>query len=185
MAFFFIKRAKYRGPSLILLDLISRTVLGIVRRMKFFKTLTKDQNLWNIIYTFFFLVFVLLLSRTLFLKLGYLPTSISLPDFLLVVLATFRLIRLFVYDKITFFLRDLFADEEQGPGKTFFELLACPWCFGVWCSAVILFFYYYTPLSWYFILLLAIGGLASLLQLFSNAIGWTAEHTKKKATEEN
>ncbi len=152
--------------------------------MKFLRILTKDQNLWNIIYALFFLIFVAVLSRTLFLKLGYFPTSISLPDFFLIVLATFRLIRLFVYDKITFFLRDLFADAERGPLKTFSELLACPWCFGVWCSAVILFLYYYTPLSWYFILLLAVGGLASFLQLLSNAIGWNAEHSKKRVLEE-
>jgi hypothetical protein len=87
---------------------------------------------------------------------GSLPTSISLFDLVLIILATFRLTRLFVYDKITRFLRDLFfhanemyteegvtyfskKERMHGPLRTVYELLTCPWCFSVWAGTVVVF----------------------------------------------
>ncbi len=132
----------------------------------------------------------------LLVRLGRLPDSISLFDLALVSLAAFRLTRLFVYDKITQFVRDWFlvkrvekADGElliirsphrSGPLRTISELLGCPWCFGVWAALVVLFFYALTPLAWFPILLLAVAGVGSFLQILANMIGWRAERLKQK-----
>jgi hypothetical protein len=159
-----------------------------------------DQNFWNIVYSIFFLVFFLILLKILFIVRGSLPTSIPIFDLVLIILATFRLTRLFVYDKITRFLRDLFfhanemyteegvtyfAKKERmhGPLRTVYELLTCPWCFSVWAATIVVFFYFLTPFAWLPILILAVSGVASFAQLVSNSVGWLAENGKIKASK--
>lgn len=159
-----------------------------------------DQNFWNILYSLFFLVVGYALLRILYVQNGALPTTISLFDLSLLVLATFRLTRLFVYDKIMRFLRDMFqhsnetytqegvtyfdkTERTNGPLRTAYELLICPWCFSVWAALLVTFFYYLTPLAWLPILILAISGLATAVQLTANMIGWTAENKKLEAQE--
>jgi energy-converting hydrogenase Eha subunit G len=159
-----------------------------------------DQNLWNFIFTVLFVAFFAGLMYVLYRVNGELPTSISLFDLLLIILATFRLIRLFVYDKIFHFIRELFVRTEEvhteqgvayierteyegGPLRTISELLGCPWCFGIWCGLMIAFFYFLTPLAWFPILVLAISGLGTIFQLISNFIGWSAENKKLEAQQ--
>lgn len=160
---------------------------------------TDDQNFWNAVYSLFFLVVCGVLFYVLILVTGEAPRSISIFDATLVVLATFRLTRLFVYDKITRFIRDFFfhAEEEyteegvtyfikkertSGPFRTAYDLLTCPWCFSVWASVIVLFFYFLTSYAWFPIAVLAISGVASIIQLLSNMIGWNAENGKLQAT---
>lgn len=159
-----------------------------------------DQSIWNFIFTVLFVAFFGGLMYILYALHGELPTSIPIFDFILVILATFRLIRLFVYDKILQFFRELFVRTEEvhteqgvayverfeyegGPLRTISELLGCPWCFGIWCGLMISFFYFLTPLAWFPILVLAISGLGTLLQLISNLIGWSAENNKLEAQQ--
>jgi hypothetical protein len=114
---------------------------------------------------------------------GTLPTTIPVFDLVLVVLATFRLVRLFVYDKIMRWLKDLLGGAERGPLKTAFDLLDCPWCFGVWAGTFVVFFYFLIPsIAWPVILVLAVAGVASFIQLAANMIGWTAESQKRRVT---
>ena len=72
-----------------------------------------DQNFWNIIFSLFFLAVAVCMIRSLYLSNGELPTTIPVFDLLLLILATFRLTRLFVYDKITHFLRDMFQHVDE------------------------------------------------------------------------
>ena len=108
--------------------------------------------------------------------------TVNVFDFILLCLATFRLTRLLVNDKITRFIRKPFHHEyeeilEDGTIETYFEikgkglqkligeLLSCYWCTGVWCSLLLYVGYYY--LSEYFspiIVILAIAGCASFLE---------------------
>ena len=128
---------------------------------------------------------------------GELPTEIGLFDLFLIVFAAFRLVRLFVYDKIMQFFRDWFLDKEEfvdergaihyhryppikGPRRTINDLINCPWCFGMWAGAIIPFFYFLTPWAWFPILALAISGVASLFTLLANLIGWSAEYKKRE-----
>lgn len=154
-----------------------------------------DQGIWNFVFSVFFAALFVAAMWAL-IALGRLPTSIALFDSVLIILATFRLTRLFVYDKITQFIRDWFIHKAvvegeneliivrqniaSGPRRTIHELLACPWCFGMWSGFVVGFFFFLTPLAWFPILVLAVSGVATFLQLLSNMVGWRAERLKQK-----
>ena len=151
-----------------------------------------DQYFWNFVFTLFFGALVVMGAIILETE-GYRPLSeLELFDFVLISLATFRLIRLFVYDAITKFFREQFYDATtvgknivlekpaKGPRRTIADLLSCPWCFGVWAAAMVTFFYVLTPYAYYIVFFLAIGAVATFFQLLANLIGWKAEEVKQK-----
>jgi hypothetical protein len=160
-----------------------------------------NQAFWYLMYVLFFVAVTAVSAVILSRVNGGLPYGISMFDFVLIILATFRLTRLFVYDKVAKFFRDWFLDEtnlegpngellvvrtkpEDGPRRTAVELIECPWCVGVWFAVVVAFFYYLTPGAWYFILILAVAGIASLTQIIANMIGWRAEYFKREVNRE-
>src|SRR3989344_4234405 len=106
-----------------------------------------DQHLWNFLFSVLF-AGLIVLSVYYLTGRGLLPSSISLFDTVLIIFAVFRVTRLFVYDRITLFIRDIFLrsrvikDEQgmamvertsymTGPFRTIHERLDCPWCIGV------------------------------------------------------
>lgn len=101
---------------------------------------------------------------------GKLPSRIGVFDFLLLVLATFRIIRLVTYDKITEFVRDYFASYDNSFAKTIKFLVNCVWCVGIWAALFCVAMYYFTPFGWIFLLLLAVSGLASFLQVVAKTL---------------
>jgi len=138
-------------------------------------------HFWNLFLSVFFALLVLVgvwwlaVNRLIFY-------DIPGRDLILLSLAVFRLVRLFSYDHITQFIRDWFKDARPNSfGHTIGQLLNCPWCTGLWFAFFVIFFYFSTPLSWPVIILLAVAALASLLQLVSNWIGWSAELRKIEA----
>ncbi|MEH6943485.1 DUF1360 domain-containing protein [Bacillus sp. JJ722] len=106
----------------------------------------------------------------------------SLLDFILLALASFRLTRLIVYDKITSFLRKPFFEEEDGKNekgeietyivpkkkgiKGFIgQLLNCYWCTGVWIAIfIVCLSYFFSYWSGPVIVVLAVAGLAAILE---------------------
>ena len=108
--------------------------------------------------------------------------EISIFSFLLIGLATFRLTRLFVYDKITEFLRTPFLQEqtemdEHGEEITYLiphdkgirhfigELISCHWCTGIWVSTFVVCLYLFFPLIAYIpILILSISAVGSIVE---------------------
>jgi len=151
-----------------------------------------DQYFWNIIFLGFFGCLVLL--GTIILEGEAIKSydSLTLIDFTLITLATWRCIRLVVYDKIFAFFREQFYDPteykgkvvlvkpEGGPRRTLADLVTCPWCIGVWMAAMVSFFYLLTPYAFFPVLLLALSSVATFLQLLSNMIGWRAEQLKNE-----
>lgn len=150
-----------------------------------------DQYIWNIVFTAFFIVLVVMgaiIVDTEGRPLEHLTTI----DFVLMTLATWRLIRLFVYDAVTKWLREQFYDVKKiggkitlekpltGPRRTLADLLSCPWCFGVWAGAFIVFFYLVSDWAYYPVLFLALSAVASFLQLLSNLVGHRAEQIKNE-----
>ncbi len=154
-----------------------------------------DQAQWHFLFSLFF-VGVAGVLYAILLETVPVPRKIPLFEALLIALATFRLTRLFVYDTITQFVRDWFLDVRMvegkseavrekpasGPRRTIATLLGCPWCFAVWPALVLSFFYFYTPHAWFFILVLALAGVASIFQVVANLIGWSAEFKKCAVT---
>ena len=136
-------------------------------------------DFWNIFFSLLFVAMTFGMLSSLYRLYGEVPTWIPLFDLILIILATFRLTRLFVYDVVTEFFRHWFRgypkDSFMG---TISALVNCPWCLGLWFSALVVYVYFLTPLAWFFILFLAIASVASLLQILANLIGWSAEYRK-------
>lgn len=154
-----------------------------------------DEYIWNIIFLFVFLLFVAggmtVLSAFAYRDIG----SFSFTDYALVSLASARLVRLVVYDRMTAFFREQFLDSEKtesgtrlvkprsGVRRGFADLVLCPWCVGVWASASVLFFYLLTPLALFPTVLIALSAVATLIQLAANLLGWMAEAKKREVEE--
>lgn len=150
-----------------------------------------DQYFWNVIFLLFYIglltMAVIILDTEA--RMGY--PDLTLLDLSLITLASFRMTRMFVYDSMTKFLREQFYDVKMvrnkvmlvkpvvGPRRTLADLIGCPWCFGVWATTCVAFFYMLTPYAYFPILILALAGVATLLQLFANMIGWKAEQLKR------
>jgi hypothetical protein len=155
-----------------------------------------DQNFWN--FWLLMLSAILLVAEVWVLDyFGRIPTDIIILDLVLITLATFRLTRLFVYDTIMQFVRDWFLDRkvtytednriiierkkyQDGFSRAMSDLFSCPWCFGLQAAMLVVFIYYLTPLSWIIILMFAVGGTATFIQLIANATGWKAEYLKRQ-----
>jgi hypothetical protein len=151
-----------------------------------------DQYIWNIAFTVFFLCFAIAGGIILDGEATLDIRNLTLMEAVVLSLATMRLTRLFVYDRITAFFREQFYDVVEvrgkralekpatGPRRTLADLLACPWCFGIWAAATVTFFYYLSPIFWYPILFMALAGAGTMLQLLANMIGWNAERAKRE-----
>ena len=134
---------------------------------------------WNILFSLFFLALVGL-SYLYLLNEDKLTSAIAWTDLILLSLATFRLVRLFTYDHITAFLRDWVRPAKDGTFLgTVRDLLNCPWCTGVWFAFLAYLGYSVSAeLVMPLVLILAIAGIASFFQVFTNLVGWNAEDKK-------
>lgn len=128
----------------------------------------KEQYLWNFLFTVAFIATISVLAYILYSDQKIRP--VPLFDFALLVLATFRLIRLFMHDHITNYIRDFFNTFEAGPGKTISILLSCPWCTGVWMAFFISFFYFLTPFFWYPLFVIALAGAGTIAEIIVERI---------------
>lgn len=151
-----------------------------------------DQYFWNVVFLIFFLCLIFMAGVILESEAYKQYVDLTLMDFVLISLASFRIIRMVVYDKIFAFFREQFYDAteykgqivlvkpEGGPRRTLADLLSCPWCFGVWATAMVSFFYLLTPYAFFPILFIALSAVASMLQITANLIGWKAEQLKNE-----
>jgi hypothetical protein len=140
----------------------------------------KTSAFWSIVYGLFFVL--LILGGLMWIgESRFAFVFVPVADMVIMTLAIFRLTRLATYDVITKFIRDAVgkAPPDSFVG-TFSQLLNCPWCTGLWFSFFVLFAYYATPLAWPVILILALAGVASLVQVLGNFIGWSAEAKKRQ-----
>jgi len=147
-----------------------------------------QQKFWNFLATIVYIVFVVLLGYSLKQK-GIQIEQIRIWEVFLLALATYRLTRILVFDKIFKFFRDFVRAKSQL--QVFYvvkEILGCPWCAGVWVALVILAIYFLVPYGNLFIYLLAIAGIASFFVIFVNFFGLSVEekqHTVKGLKEES
>lgn len=103
-------------------------------------------------------------------------------------LASFRLTRLIVFDKITEFLRSPFLDEiveidENGLEQTYLiakpsgirkwlgELLTCYWCTGIWSSIFLVSIYFIFPTAGEIIIVvLSVAAIGSIIETIISKI---------------
>lgn len=154
-----------------------------------------DQYFWNFVFLVFFVIMVVLGAIILQTESRIPLDSLSLTDYVLLTLATWRLTRLFVYDAVTKFVREQFWDVKKvgkgyqlekpkvGPRRTIADLFDCPWCIGVWMAATITFLYLLTSYMIFPVALLAISAVATFMQLVANLVGNKAAEIKQVTGE--
>jgi hypothetical protein len=125
----------------------------------------KELYVWHILVGLVYLS--LLVSAIYFLNAKGLIKNISVFDFVLISLAVFRLERLIVSDMIFDFVRDSLDKINGGLGLTLAQLVHCPWCVGVWTALFLGFIYFLSPLSWFFIFVLALAGTGTVIEKFA------------------
>lgn len=151
-----------------------------------------DQYFWNFVFSVFFLAILVMVVIILETESRFLETGLQPIDYILMMLATWRLVRLFVYDTVTKFIREQFWDLEkvgrkhelvkpkEGPRRTLADLFGCPSCVSVWVGTIVVFFYMLTPYAFVPILLLAVSAVATFLQNTGNFVANGAEFLSKK-----
>jgi hypothetical protein len=138
----------------------------------------KDQAAWNALAMLAFII--VFLGSVLAVGPWNLRELYHLAFFDLTILglATLRIIRLITFDKIFGFIRQWFLDEKDGtwhkPAGGFrrlmAELIECIWCTGLWAALAVTVLYLLFPLGRFFVLVLAVAALGTLLQNVSKAL---------------
>lgn len=106
--------------------------------------------------------------------------NISWLHLFILILASFRLTHLIVYDQITQFLRAPFLEERydtdehghvipnveiKGSGLRYWigSLISCHWCMGIWSTTAVVLLYWLVPLSFPVLFILAVAGGAAII----------------------
>ena len=106
------------------------------------------------------------------------PASLGFLDLALLGLAAFRLIHLITYDKIFEPVRAAFMDRagkrlknaERGWRRLMCEFMQCIWCTGMWSGLIVVTVYFLGTWGRLAVIVLAVAGLGSLLQIVSKAL---------------
>lgn len=133
------------------------------------------HNFFSGIYLFLVVVAIYYLESS-----QKLAKEVSVFEFFLLALATFRLIRLLVYDSVTQHIRDYLERQTSGIGRELALLINCPWCTGVWAGLFVGFLFFVSPLATFFILILALAGLGSFMQTVAWKIGLDPRKEKEE-----
>lgn len=113
--------------------------------------------------------------------MGRIVYGISWLDFIILILASFRITHLIVFDKITSFFRKPFlsityeedasgvieeSTQIKGTGIRYFigSLLSCYWCVGVWVALGVVGVYFIVPSSYPILIVFAVAGAAAIIE---------------------
>jgi hypothetical protein len=106
--------------------------------------------------------------------------EITLKEVLLLILASSRLTRILVFEKILKHFRDALKRRENlYVIGTIHSMITCPWCAGVWMTLIIIVFYYLVPYGELLVYVLALAGLASMMILVSNLLHMYTERRQR------
>jgi hypothetical protein len=151
--------------------------LGLVSDMK------KEQRFWNVVALGFFVCLCALSVGLISRFAPGEPPNFGFFDLALLGLATFRLVHLITYDKIFNVVRDPLMDGTDGSLKKAprgwrrlaSELFECIWCTGMWSGLFAVTIYFLGIWGRFAIIVLAVAGLGSLLQVISKTIAEAAK----------
>lgn len=151
------------------------------------KKVLYNQHMWNIIFLILSIIAFCVFVRFFGSNAADALTGMTVLQFVVLALATFRLTRLFVSDHIMQWLRDMFfvITEESNPEtgtmmlvrtkparglrRLMADLLGCSWCVGVWMAFLVVVLYVAVVLDFFAIgrailYIFAFAGAASFLQ---------------------
>lgn len=150
----------------------------------------RKHQAWNFWSAFAFFGLVVLMGFLL-QKKGVDIREITLKEATVIILATYRMTRILVFEKIFKYLRDVLKrKEDYYLIGTLSSIITCPWCLGVWVTLAIIVFYYLVPYGDLLVYVLALAGIASLVILLSNLLHMATEgkqriHQKSKHSNYN
>ncbi|MFW5792758.1 MAG: DUF1360 domain-containing protein [Bacteroidota bacterium] len=144
---------------------------------------TKSEKIWNIVSMFVFTLLFIAIAYV-FHKQEINIKETSIIDFILISIATYRMTRLIVYDRLFKLFRDVIRSfEGTGIGDSVKAIVTCPWCAGVWLSLFNVAIFFLIPYGYMFIYVMSIAGIATYLQLGVNILGLTADEKQMRVRE--
>jgi hypothetical protein len=130
----------------------------------------RKHQAWNFWSAFVFFGAVVLVGHLLKEK-GVDIEEITMKQALVIILASYRMTRILVFEKIFKYLRNVMKKREGlYVIGTLHSIITCPWCAGVWVTLVIIVFYFLIPYGVVLVYVLALAGLASMVILLSNIL---------------
>ncbi len=139
----------------------------------------RKHQAWNFWSAFVFFGAVLLVGYFLERK-GVDIRDLTMKEIVLVILATYRMTRILVFEKILKHFRDALKRRQNlYVIGTIHSMVTCPWCAGVWVTLIILVFYFLVPYGALLVYVLALAGLASMVILVSNLLHMYTERRQR------
>ncbi len=139
----------------------------------------RKHQAWNFWSAFVFFGAVLLVGHFLN-RAGIDIRDLTMKEAVLVILATYRMTRILVFEKILKHFRDALKRRENlYVIGTIHSMVTCPWCAGVWVTLIIIVFYYLVPYGALLVYVLALAGLASMVILVSNLLHMYTERRQR------
>ena len=139
----------------------------------------RKHQAWNFWSAFVFLSAVGLVGYFLRQK-GVLIEELTLKEALVVILASYRMTRILVFERIFKYFRDVLKRREDlYVIGTIHAMVTCPWCAGVWVTLIIIVLYFLVPFGVLLIYVLALAGLASMMILVSNLLHMYTERRQR------
>ena len=139
----------------------------------------RKHQAWNFWSAFVFLGAVFLVGYLLKQK-GVDITELTFKEALLVILASTRMTRILVFEKILKHFRDALKKRENlYVIGTIHSMVTCPWCAGVWVTLTIIVLYFLVPYGTVLVYVLALAGLATVVILLSNLLHMYTERRQR------
>jgi hypothetical protein len=130
----------------------------------------RKHQAWNFWSAFVFFGAMLLVGYLLKQR-GVDITELTFKEAFVIVLATYRMTRIVVFEKIFKYLRDVLKKRENlYVIGTLSSIITCPWCAGVWVTLIIVVLYFLVPYGVVLVYILALAGVASMVILLSNIL---------------
>jgi len=129
------------------------------------------------------LIFLGFLVATGFLVeyMNFTLKNISLLDTAVIIISTYRISRMLVYEKVFSLIRHILkTNSDKAIISSFNNLISCPWCTAVWISLFVFDIFYFVPMGNVMIYIISISGVAVPLVLLSNNISMKNDLLKKE-----
>lgn len=139
----------------------------------------RKHQAWNFWSAFVFIGAIFLVGYFM-KKEGIDIRDLTLKEALLLILASSRLTRILVFEKILKHFRDALKRREHlYVIGTIHSMVTCPWCAGVWMTLIVIVFYFLVPFGELLVYVLALSGLASIMILVSNLLHMYTERRQR------
>ncbi len=140
----------------------------------------RKHQAWNFWSAFVFFGLVAFMGYLLEKK-GIDIKEITLKEATILILASYRMTRILVFEKIFKYFRDVLKRREDlYIVGTLSSIITCPWCLGVWVTLFIIVLYFLVPYGDLLVYVLALAGIASLVILFSNLMHMRTEGKQRE-----